>query len=107
MKLSDLYSGAHFDELMNTFCLAMASGFYEDEIKTSPASKLQIEWAKIRLVRSGNGLAVTLQDISEQKLAEVELRHLKNYLANIIDSMPSLLVGLDSEGEGHPVEPSG
>ncbi len=98
MKLSDLYSGAHFDELMNTFCLAMASGFYEDEIKTSPASKLQIEWAKIRLVRSGNGLAVTLQDISEQKLAEVELRHLKNYLANIIDSMPSLLVGLDSEG---------
>jgi len=37
-------------------------------------------------------------ELLERRQAEDEVRHLKNYLANIIDSMPSLLVGLDSEG---------
>ncbi len=94
-KLSALYPEGDFDELMNTFSGAMASGFYEDEIQTPHGGKLQIEWAKRRLVRSGNGLAVTVQDISEQKQAEEELRYLKNYLSNIINSMPSVLVGMD------------
>ncbi len=40
----------------------------------------------------------TVQDVTERKQAENEVRRLKNYLANIIDSMPSLLVGLDSDG---------
>ncbi|HBZ53969.1 MAG TPA: hypothetical protein DEO88_01075, partial [Syntrophobacteraceae bacterium] len=39
-----------------------------------------------------------LLDITERKLAENELRRLRNYLANIIDSMPSVLVGVDGEG---------
>ena len=38
------------------------------------------------------------RDITRQKQAEQDLRHLKNYLANIIDSMPSVLVGVDREG---------
>jgi PAS domain S-box-containing protein len=39
-----------------------------------------------------------LLDITERKQAENELRKLRNYLANIIDSMPSVLVGVDGEG---------
>jgi PAS domain S-box-containing protein len=39
-----------------------------------------------------------LQDITWRKEAEEETRHLKNYLANIIDSMPSILVGVDKYG---------
>lgn len=35
------------------------------------------------------------QELIERKYAEDEIQHLKNYLANIIDSMPSLLVGID------------
>lgn len=35
------------------------------------------------------------QELTERKHAEDEIQHLKNYLANIIDSMPSLLVGID------------
>ncbi len=42
-------------------------------------------------------LAVT-QDISERKEAEEALSHLRGYLANVIDSMPSVLVGVDIEG---------
>ena len=36
--------------------------------------------------------------ISERKAAEAELRRLRNYLSNIIDSMPSLLVAVDGAG---------
>jgi PAS domain S-box-containing protein len=32
-----------------------------------------------------------------RRQSEEEIRHLKNYLANIIDSMPSILVGLDQK----------
>ncbi|HPJ96948.1 MAG TPA: ATP-binding protein [Syntrophales bacterium] len=39
-----------------------------------------------------------IQDVTWKKQAEEETRHLKNYLANIIDSMPSILVGVDIEG---------
>jgi PAS domain S-box-containing protein len=38
-----------------------------------------------------------IRDISERKKAEYELTKAKNYIANIIDSMPSVLVGIDSE----------
>jgi PAS domain S-box-containing protein len=37
-------------------------------------------------------------DIGERKRAEEELHRLRNYLSNIIDSMPSVLVGVDVEG---------
>ena len=37
-------------------------------------------------------------DITEMKLAEKELRHLRNYLSNIINSMPSILIGVDRKG---------
>lgn len=42
-------------------------------------------------------IAFTL-DISERKRAEEELRKLRNYLSNIINSMPSSLVGVDEKG---------
>ncbi len=36
-------------------------------------------------------------DITKRKQAEEELRHLRNYLSNIIDSMPSILIGVDTD----------
>ncbi len=36
-------------------------------------------------------------DITERKQAEKDLNQLRNYLSNIIDSMPSILVGVDTE----------
>jgi PAS domain S-box-containing protein len=38
----------------------------------------------------------TTIDITERKRTEVEITSLKNYLSNIIDSMPSILVGMDN-----------
>ena len=37
-------------------------------------------------------------DITERKHAEVEVGQLRNYLSNIIDSMPSIIIGVDIEG---------
>ncbi|MCK5542331.1 MAG: PAS domain-containing protein [Desulfobacterales bacterium] len=36
-------------------------------------------------------------DITQRKKIEKELRHLQNYLSNIINSMPSVLIGLDEK----------
>lgn len=38
-------------------------------------------------------------DITDRKKAEKELHHLRNYLSNIIDSMPSILIGVDPGGK--------
>jgi PAS domain S-box-containing protein len=43
--------------------------------------------------------AVLFNNITERKRAEDELRRLRNYLSNIIDSMPSVLVGVDVDGK--------
>ena len=38
------------------------------------------------------------RDITQRKRAEEEMRRLRNYLSNIINSMPSVLVGVDPDG---------
>ncbi len=45
------------------------------------------------------GICGIATDITERKQQEAELRHLRNYLSNIIDSMPSVLVGVDAYGK--------
>jgi len=44
------------------------------------------------------GVLGTYQDITERKEALEEMRRLRNYLSNIIDSMPSALIGVDAYG---------
>ena len=38
------------------------------------------------------------EEIEERKKIEMELKEARNYISNIIDSMPSILISLDSEG---------
>ncbi|MBN2530098.1 MAG: PAS domain-containing protein, partial [Deltaproteobacteria bacterium] len=39
----------------------------------------------------------TVMDITERKIQESELKRLRNYLGNIIDSMPSILITVDGD----------
>jgi len=48
---------------------------------------------------SGRLLMLIYFDVTEQKQAERQLRALRNSLTDIIDSMPSVLVGVDAEGK--------
>ena len=43
-------------------------------------------------------LSTIIRDISEEKQNEKELRRLRNYLKNVFDSMPSILIGVTLEG---------
>ncbi|MCG8549584.1 MAG: PAS domain S-box protein, partial [Desulfobacterales bacterium] len=45
-----------------------------------------------------NGVVVSAHDMTGIKLAEFEIRDLRNYLSNIIDSMPSQIIGVDQDG---------
>ena len=79
MKLSSFYPAPYFDELMNIFRGAMKLGFNEDEFRVPRESNLKIEWVKRRVVRAGNGLAVTIQDITERKHAEEKIEFLAHH----------------------------
>lgn len=39
------------------------------------------------------------QEIAERQRAEIEIRYLQHYLQNIIDSMPSILIGVNIHGQ--------
>ncbi|NDV28410.1 PAS domain S-box protein [Desulfovibrio sp. JC010] len=46
-----------------------------------------------------SGTVLVFRDVSEDYRQREELRKLRNYLSNIIDSMPSILVGVDVDGK--------
>jgi len=60
-------------------------------------------WAEINshVVLDSNGqvqmIEGTVDDISQRRQAEEELRRLKEYLQDIIDTMPSILIGLNED----------
>jgi PAS domain S-box-containing protein len=59
-------------------------------------------WVEINMELSHIGqkvkLVAIIRDIRERKAAQEEVRRLRNYLGNIINSMPSILVGIDRQG---------
>ncbi|MGC8492754.1 MAG: PAS domain-containing sensor histidine kinase [Syntrophobacteraceae bacterium] len=57
-------------------------------------------WADFVVFRSmPDHFVVAFLDITEQKRAEQELQKARNYISNIIDSMPSTLIGVDAQGK--------
>ena len=77
-RLSHIDSGRFGEDLIATYRQAMEQGFHEDERRMPGDNRLNIRWGQRRLVRVGNGLAVTLQDVSERKQHEAELERLAN-----------------------------
>lgn len=77
-SLARIDSGLFGEDLLATYRKAMESGFHEDDRKMPSDNRLNISWGRRRLVRVGNGLAVTLQDISEKKEHEAQLERLAN-----------------------------
>lgn len=62
---------------------------------TAPLEK----WFEIVAFRpETNRFACIFIDITDRKIAEEELGRLRNLLGNIVDSMPSVLIGVDPEG---------
>ena len=77
-RLSHIDRGRFGEDLIATYRDAMEHGFHEDDRRMPEDNRLNIRWGHRRLVRVGNGLAVTLQDVSERKAHEAELERLAN-----------------------------
>jgi PAS domain S-box-containing protein len=72
-----------------------------EEKQTTPGGKtLWLQTSKVPM-RDGKdniiGMLGCYQDVTERKRAHEELQRLRNYLSNIINSMPSVLIGVDTE----------
>ncbi len=76
--VSTMDRGVSGDEIVATYRTAMATGFYEEDRRMPADTRLAFAWGRRRLVRVGDGLAVTLQDISERKKYETEMERLAN-----------------------------
>lgn len=60
------------------FSDAYERGMVEEEVRVSPRSPLRAKWIYRRMVRTELGLAVTIRDISEEKVHEQALADLAN-----------------------------
>ncbi|CCO24368.1 ABC transporter substrate binding protein [Maridesulfovibrio hydrothermalis] len=88
----------------NKDCIENRSSGFEVEFRMR-AKNGEWRWILGRgnaVERDENGRALrmigTHTDITERKRSEEEIRKLRNYLKSIIDSMPFILIGLDSDG---------
>ncbi len=74
---------------------------YEEPQTTPDGRTIWLQTSKVPM-RDGQGNIIgvlgTYQDITARKTADEEVRRLRNYLSNIINSMPSILVGVDLDG---------
>jgi diguanylate cyclase (GGDEF)-like protein len=77
-RLSRIDTGLFGPDMVATYRKAMETGFHEDDRRMPSDNRLNIRWGHRRLVRVGNGLAVTLQDISERKAHEGQMERLAN-----------------------------
>ncbi|MFK3740440.1 bifunctional diguanylate cyclase/phosphodiesterase [Massilia sp. TN1-12] len=76
--VSQLDRGVGGPELIDEYRQAMTVGFHQEDRRMPDDNRLNIRWGHRRLVRVGDGLAVTLQDISERKEHETQLARLAN-----------------------------
>ena len=72
-RITQFCAPAALPLMLSSCATAIATGFHEEEFEVMPGGMLRLTWVHRRLVRSGDGLAVTLRDISEVKRHEQQL----------------------------------
>jgi diguanylate cyclase (GGDEF)-like protein len=77
-KLSEINPEKSAKRLLAIFRNAMATGFFEDEVRLKSVERGNVTWLYRRIVRAGTGLAITVRDISQVKEHERALSDLAN-----------------------------
>lgn len=77
-KFSDYPSMEDNQEILEMYSRALETGYHESEDKVSASNPLMPSWVHRKIMRSGNGLAVTLRDISDIKEHEQQLADMAN-----------------------------
>jgi diguanylate cyclase (GGDEF)-like protein len=76
--VSDIHRGPAGEALIDNFRKAMAVGVHQEDQRMSDDARVNIRWAHRRVVRVGDALAVTLQDVSERREHEAQRARLVN-----------------------------
>jgi diguanylate cyclase (GGDEF)-like protein len=107
-KISTIARGEGPGELLDIYRLAMSKGFHEEDRRMPEDPRLNLAWGRRRVVRVGDGLAITVQDIGERKAHEEQMTRLANQdsltgLPNrhwLLNFIPSLLARARVDGSG-------
>jgi len=85
MSASMLYGHVDMLSLKNHLSEALEKGVYENEVEVPPRSPLKVRHVHVKILRSGENLAVRLRDISEIKahLAELKRRGDEDVLTSL------------------------
>ncbi|MET0319952.1 MAG: EAL domain-containing protein [Duganella sp.] len=75
-RISTLDRAVFGEALLPIYQRALDTGSYEDERQMAGDSQVNIGWGRRRIVRAGDHLAITLQDVTERKLHERDMEHL-------------------------------
>ena len=102
--MPEKFRGAHANHVINfgadTTNIVASMGREPVTGLRKNGEKFSIEASISKLTIDGTTLmTASLLDITERLQAERELRQLRNYLENIINSMPSVLIGVDADGK--------
>ena len=71
-RVSMHVSRAYLEEILRLTSKVMQVGFHEDEFESGDSNVVRAAWIHRKMVRAGDGIAVTLRDISERKRLEQE-----------------------------------
>lgn len=77
-RVSALQAGPDRRNLLKLLRMAYKRGFIEEEVRLTPNSLVKAKWIYRRIVKSHIGLAVTIRDITNEKIHEQILADLAN-----------------------------
>lgn len=77
-RISDILSEGQRRGMFAVLQRTLETGFYEEEFRVPATSPLKASWIYRRFVRAGDGIALTLRDISEAKAHEQALSNQAN-----------------------------
>ena len=94
------YSKRHEEVMHRALEIGAKGSFVQKFLRSDGSVEYYHSTFKGKHDKDGGLLSVsgTVIDITELKNRESELQRLRNYLGNIINSMPSMLVGVDAQG---------
>lgn len=87
---------AHDDRVLHSDDVDINEEEFTRDGQTSTISTIKSSF--INPITGRRNLVGSIRDVTQRKQAEIELSHLRSYLANIIDSMPSIMIGVDIDG---------
>jgi len=87
---------AHDDLVLDSNDVDINEEEFTRDGKTNTISTIKSSFSNP--ITGQRNLVGSIRDVTARKEAETELHQLRTYLANIIDSMPSIMIGVDKSG---------